>query len=157
MADDGWHSPDSATETSQSHGRSKLREQLALIEAVSVPSFSSFKKRTSQIPLAIASSPVRRKPVPDKPSPRAVSFSYISQPHDAALRTRPSSIDQSYLQETALTDVNVPPRASEQHSQSHQSRTWIPSKYVAHRWIGDSIYLNVACMADSTLKGYHQS
>ncbi|CAD0107308.1 unnamed protein product, partial [Aureobasidium uvarum] len=117
---DGWHSPDGANETVQSHGRSKL----ALIEPVSAPSFSSFRKRTSQIPLAIASSPVRRKPVPDKPSPRAVSFSYIaspSQPHDAALRTRHSSVDQSLLlQETALTDVNVPPRASEQ--QSHQDQ-----------------------------------
>jgi hypothetical protein len=159
MADDGWHSPGGASETSQSHGRSKLREQLALIEAVSVPSFSSFKKRTSQIPLAIASSPVRRKPVQDKPSPRAVSFSYapsLFQPHDAALPTRPSSIDHSYLQETALTDVNVPPRASAEQ-QSHQDPSSIPSKYVPHRWIGDSIYLNVACMADSLLKGYHQS
>lgn len=61
--------------------------------------------------------------MPDKPSPRAVSFSYIpspSQPHDAALRTRPSSVDHSLLlQETALTDVTAPPRASEQ--QSHQA------------------------------------
>lgn len=128
MGDDGWHSPDGANETSQSHGRSKLREQFGLIdESVSVPSFSSFKKRASQIPLAMVSSPVRRKPVPDKPSPRAVSFSYIacpSQPHDAdaALRTRPSSIDQSSLQqETALTDVNVPLRASEHQSHRHQA------------------------------------
>jgi len=133
MANDGWHSPDGASETSQSHGRSKLREQMALIEAVSVPSFSSFKKRTSQIPLAIASSPVRRKPVQDKPSPRAVSFSYAptpSQPHDAALPTRPCSIDHLYLQETALTDVNVPPRASEQQSHQDQVASSILSKYV---------------------------
>ena len=68
----------------------------------------------------------------DKPSPRAVSFSYapsLSQPHDAALPTRPSSIDHSYLQQTALTDVNVPPRAS-QH-QKHQDASSILSKYVA--------------------------
>ena len=138
MADDGWHSPDGADETQQSHGRSKLRDQLSLIEPVSVPSFSSFRKRTSQIPLSIASSPVRRKPVPDKPSPRAVSFSYIpspSPPHDAALRTRPSSVDHSLLlQETALTDVTAPPRASEQ--QSHQASD-LP-KYVTDRWIGDN-------------------
>lgn len=128
-----WHSPDGANETSQSRGRSKLREQSTLMnEPVSVPSFSSFKKRASQIPLAIVSSPVRRKPVPDKPSPRAVSFSYIaspSQPHDAALRTRPSSIDQSLLlQETALTDVNVPPRASEHQDRRNQAP--ILQKYV---------------------------
>jgi hypothetical protein len=128
MVDD-WHSPDGANETSQSHGRSKLREQSTLIdEPVSVPSFSSFKKRASQIPLAIVSSPVRRKPVPDKPSPRAVSLSYIaspSQPHDAALRTRPSSID---LQETALTDVNVPLRTSEH--QGYRNQAPILQKYV---------------------------
>lgn len=69
----------------------------------------------------------------DKPSPRAVSFSYAptpSQPHDAALPTRPCSIDHLYLQETALTDVNVPPRASEQQSHQDQVASSILSKYV---------------------------
>ncbi|KAI5205397.1 hypothetical protein E4T39_02983 [Aureobasidium subglaciale] len=115
-----WHSPEGANETQQSHGRSKLRES-SLIEPVSaVPSFSSFKKRTSQIPIAI-----EKTPVPDKASARAGHFSYIpspSQPHDAALRTRASSVDQSLLlQETALADVNATPRASEQQSQRTQA------------------------------------
>jgi hypothetical protein len=137
----GWHSPDDANETKQSHP-CLIDDHASSV----VPSFSSFKKRASQIPLvAISSSPVRRKPVQD----RAVSFPYIAscpfQPRHASLQTRPHSVSVDDLlllqQETALTDVNTtttttttaaatptPPRASEQ---SHQAS--VVSKYVWSR------------------------
>ena len=108
------NSPD---ETEQSHGRSKHRQS---VNQISIPSFSAFRQRVSSIPLSPG---VRRKPVPDKPSPRAVSFSYspsFAQPHDASVRTRPCSIDSPLpQQETGLLDVWTSALASEQRN--HQA------------------------------------
>lgn len=101
--------PASQEESEHGDSRSESRRKHSSLARISVPSFLQFRAKASHIPLR---SPVRRKPLPESASPRAVSYTrHLASPR-AYRDVQPAvaQVDDSLLpQKTAdLATVDAP-------------------------------------------------